>query len=61
MLFGLFVVISPTRAANLWAAGRLEGLAPERRVSYLRWYRVFGVTLFLSGLLSAIDSIGLAS
>jgi nitric oxide reductase large subunit len=61
MLFGLLVVVSPTRAAKIWAAGRLDGLAPRRRVSFLRWYRVFGVVLFLGGLLSAVDSIGFSS
>ena len=61
MVFGLFIVISPIRASNLWAAGRLVELAPERRVSYLRWYRVFGVVLFLSGLFSVVDGIGFAN
>src|SRR5580700_207630 len=58
MAFGLIVIASPAKAAEIWAAGRLRGLAPERRVSFLRWYRAFGVVLFLGGVLFAVDSIG---
>jgi hypothetical protein len=58
MAFGLIVIVSPARAAEIWAAGRLQGLAPERRVLFLRWYRAFGVVLFIGGVLFAVDSIG---
>jgi hypothetical protein len=61
MVFGLLVVVSPTRAAKIWAAGRLDGLAPKRRVSFLRWYRVFGVVVFFFGVFYAVDSIGFSS
>jgi hypothetical protein len=57
MAFGTFVVVSPVRASNIWAAGRLDKLEPPRRTRFLRWYRVFGVVLFLGGLLSSVDSV----
>jgi len=37
---------------------RLANLAPERRASFVRWYRVFGILLCLSGVLISVDSIG---
>jgi hypothetical protein len=57
MLFGAFVVVSPVRAAKLWAAGRLDRLEPAQRTVFLGWYRIFGVILFLGGLLSSVDNI----
>jgi hypothetical protein len=57
MVFGAFVVVSPVRAAKIWAAGRLEALEPARRGVFLGWYRVFGIVLFLGGLLSWVDSV----
>lgn len=57
MVFGTFVAVSPFRAAKIWASGRLDGLTPGQKLSFLRWYRVFGVILFLGGLLFAVDSI----
>jgi hypothetical protein len=57
MVFGAFVVVSPIRAAKIWAAGGLDTLEPARRVVFLGWYRVFGIVLFLGGLLSWVDSI----
>ena len=61
MAFGVFVAVSPVRAAKIWAAGRLDGLEPERRTSFLWWYRVFGIILFLGGFLSALDNIGFSN
>jgi hypothetical protein len=57
MVFGAFVVVSPVRAAKIWAAGRLDTLEPAQRAVFLGWYRVFGIILFLGGLLSSVDSI----
>jgi hypothetical protein len=57
MVFGIFVTVSPVRAAKIWASGRLHGMTSEQRISFLRKYRVFGVVLSLGGLLSAVDSI----
>jgi len=54
---GAFVVASPDRAARIWGAQRLEKLPPERRASFVSWYRVFGILLLLGGLLFAIDSM----
>ena len=57
MVFGAFVVVWPVRAAKIWAAGRLDTLKPSQRAVFLGWYRIFGVILFLGGLLSSVDSI----
>jgi hypothetical protein len=54
---GVFIAASPARAAKIWGRERLERLAPEHRVSFLRWYRTFGIVLCLGGTLFALDSI----
>jgi hypothetical protein len=43
MALGTFAATSPHRAAKIWGAQRLANLAPERRASFIRWYRVFGM------------------
>jgi hypothetical protein len=57
MALGTFIAASPHRAAEIWGSQRLANLAPERRASFVRWYRVFGMLLCLAGLLFVIDSI----
>jgi hypothetical protein len=57
MALGAFAAASPHRAAEIWGSQRLGNLAPERRASFVWWYRVFGILLFLGGLLFAVDSI----
>ena len=57
MALGTFVAASPHRAAKTWGSQRLANLAPERRASFVRWYRAFGVLLFLAGVLLGVDSI----
>ena len=57
MALGAFVAASPHRAAKIWGSQRLANLAPERRTSFVRGYRVFGILLCLTGVLLAIDSI----
>ncbi len=54
---GTFVAASPLRAAKIWGSQRLANLAPERRTSFLRWYRAFGILLCLAGVLVAVDGI----
>lgn len=54
---GAFSAISPGRAAEIWGAQRLERLAPERRPMFVRWYRAFGVLLWLAGVLFAVESL----
>jgi hypothetical protein len=61
MALGTFVVASPHRAAKIWGSQRLANLSPERRASFVRWYRVFGILLCLSGVLNAVDSIGFSN
>jgi Sec-independent protein secretion pathway component TatC len=57
MALGVFAAASPRRAAEIWGSQRLQNLAPEHKTSFVRWYRVFGVFLFLGGLLFAVESI----
>lgn len=54
---GTFIAASPDRAIKIWGSQRLANLAPERRVSFVLWYRAFGILVFLAGLLFAVDSI----
>jgi len=54
---GTFVAASPHRAANIWGQRRVTNLTPERRASFVRWYRVFGILLCVAGVLFAVDSI----
>jgi hypothetical protein len=61
MALGTFVAASPHRAAQIWGSQRLHKLAPEGRVSFVRWYRVFGILLCLGGVLVAVDSIVFAN
>lgn len=57
MTLGTFVATSPHRAAKIWGSQRLHNLAPQRRAAFISWYRVFGMLLFLAGLLCVVDSI----
>jgi hypothetical protein len=57
MALGTFVAASPLRAARIWGSQRLAKLAPERRATFVRWYRAFGILLFLAGVLVAVDGI----
>jgi hypothetical protein len=57
MALGSFIAALPHRAAQIWGSQRLANLAPERRASFVRWYRVFGILLCLAGLLFVVDSI----
>jgi hypothetical protein len=57
MALGTFVAASPLRAAKIWGSQRLAKLPPERRASFLRWYRAFGIFLCLAGVLVAVDGI----
>jgi hypothetical protein len=47
-LFGQLRFRDPIRFANL---------APECRATFVRWYRAFGILLFLAGVLVAADVI----
>jgi hypothetical protein len=57
LTLGVFVIIAPHRAAAIWGSERLDKLAPPRKFLFLQWYRAFGVTLCLSAILFALDSI----
>lgn len=49
MTWGAFAAASPRRAAEIWGSERLRNMTPERQASFVRWYRVFGIVLFLAG------------
>ena len=57
MALGAFIAVAPDQAAKIWGSQRFDNLAPERRPLFVRWYRVFGIFLFLGGLLFAVDSL----
>ena len=57
VVVGTFIAASPHRAAEIWGSQRLARLAPQRRASFLRGYRLFGFLLCLTGVLFALDSI----
>ena len=57
MTLGAFIAVVPQRAAEIWGSHRLHSLAPKQQLSFVRWYRVFGIFLFLGGVLFAFDSL----
>lgn len=57
LVLGAFIAVSPHQAAKIWGSQRLADLDPERRASFVRWYRAFGILLCLAGVLLAVDSI----
>ena len=61
IVLGVFAAVAPRRAAQIWGVQRLERLAPERRPSFVRWYRAFGILLWVAGALFAIESIVLSA
>jgi hypothetical protein len=56
LALGLFITSAPAQAARVWSAGRMEKLAPARRVWFLRAYRTLGVMMLVTGVLFALDS-----
>jgi hypothetical protein len=52
--FGIFAAVSPAQATKLWGWKHMNQLDPRDRMLYLRWYRAFGITLGLSGMLLAL-------
>ncbi len=57
MALGTLVAASPLRGAKIWGSQRLANLAPERRATFVNWYRAFGILLFLAGVLVVVDGI----
>lgn len=58
---GAFIVASPHKAAKIWGSKRLASLAPERRDSFVRWYRAFGILLCMIGVLLAVETVVFSS
>ena len=56
IMFGIFVMVAPHRAAAIWGSERFLKLDPLRRVLFLQWYRAFGVILCLAAILFALDT-----
>lgn len=57
VVFGAVIAAFPVQAAKMWVPQKLDGMAPAQRVSFLRWYRAFGILLCLGGVLFALDNI----
>jgi hypothetical protein len=57
MALGVFIVVPPDQAAKIWGAKRLENLTVNRRPQLVHWYRLFGIFLFLGGLLVVIEDV----
>jgi hypothetical protein len=57
LAFGVFVTLSPEKAARIWGWSRQDKLTPAVRKFYLRCYRAFGVVLCTAGALFAMESI----
>jgi hypothetical protein len=57
MALGIFAAASPQRVAAIWGWQRLQNLAPEHRASFISWYRIFGMLLFIGGVLFAVDEV----
>jgi len=61
MALGAFTVVSPARAAEIWGSRRFQNLAPERKASFLWWFRVLGIFLFLGGVFFGVDRVVFSS
>ncbi len=57
LAIGIFVTLSPEKAARIWGWKHFDKLAPAVRKFYLRCYRAFGVMLCTAGALFAMESI----
>jgi len=57
IFLGSFVAASPQRAAEIWGSEKLYKLSPEKKISFVRWYRLFGILLCLAGVLSVVDCV----
>ena len=55
MALGAFAATLPQRAAEIWGSKLLQNLAPEDRSSFIAWYRIFGILMFVGGVLLAAD------
>lgn len=54
MAMGVFVAASPRRAAEIWGSERLHGMSAAHQALVVRWFRIFGIFLFLTGACFAI-------
>jgi len=57
LALGVFVTLSPEKAARIWGWKQFDKLAPAVRKLYLRCYRAFGILLWTAGVLFAMESI----
>jgi hypothetical protein len=49
--FGIFVTVSPARAARVWGWKNIDQLSPAARAWYFRVYGAWGLILCLAGIL----------
>jgi hypothetical protein len=57
IVFGVYIAISPARAAKIWGWEHLRTLAGNHKKWYLRGFRLMGIVIALGGILNAIDTI----
>jgi hypothetical protein len=57
LAFGTFAAVLPAQATKLWGWKQLDRLELRNRMLYLRWYRAFGISLGLSGVLLGLGDI----
>jgi hypothetical protein len=54
---GTFIAVFPVPAARIWGWKNFESLGPRPKASYLRSFRVMGITLGIAGFLLGVDCI----
>jgi hypothetical protein len=57
LAIGIFVAVSPVRAARIWGWKHLSRLAPHARDLYFLLYRALDVLLSVAGVLIVLDRI----
>jgi hypothetical protein len=57
LALGIFVTLSPEKAAGIWGWRQQDKLTPAVRKFYLRCYRALGVMLCTAATLFAMESI----
>jgi len=57
MALGILVAAFPAQTAKVWASRKLDQCTPTDRLWFVRCWRMFGVLLFLAGMLLAFDNL----
>lgn len=57
LVFGVFIVVSPARAAQIWGWEHLGTMPARRRALYMRAFRAMGFVIALAGVLFELDHV----